>query len=514
MWTFEWWPHALLNGLNPFHPDVIWAPDGANLTQGGFALPAAAIVLAPVTLTAGPVVAYNVASVLMPVLAAWFAYRLCRYLTDRFAPAFAGGLVFGFGTYMSAHLLGHLNLTSVFLAPVAVLLVLQRLDGVISQRRFVVLMAVVFAVQVLLSAEILLLGLLIGGLALIVAYLSSDADRRARIAAIVLPTLGAGGVAIVLASPYLYWVIKGLGDADSDAWRTFTELYPGDALNPILPTEVTGLGHWWFEDTTAKFTNFTPSEAAAYVGVVLLAIAAVYIVTNMRRPLAKVLASVILVCFVLSLGTELHVAGDDTGVWMPWSLLHSLPVFDHVISPRFWVYAVLAIAIAVALWLAEPTTRPWLRWAVAALGLALLIPNVSSDFWDGRPTNPSFFTSDEYKRHLREGERVLALPYARFGSSMLWQADTGMHFDMVEGYVSPEYPREFRDDPYFQTLISAQAAGDEAVSGMRDFLERRGVTAVVVAEGTPSSDVWAFVLGGLGIKPVRTGGVLVYRVEG
>jgi MFS family permease len=511
MWTFEWWPHALGNGLNPFHPDVIWAPDGANLTQGGFALPAAAILLTPVTLAAGPVVAYNVASILMPVLAAWFAYRLCRYLTGKPVPSFAGGLVFGFGTYMSAHLLGHLNLTSVFLAPAAVLLVLQRIDGAISQRRFVVLMALVFAVQVLLSAEMLLLGLLVGGVALILGYFVSDAERRGRIRAVVLPTLGAGGIAILLAGPYLYWVVKGLGDANSESWRTFTELYSNDLLNPILPTEVTGLGHWWFESTTEKFTNFTVSEAASYVGVVLLGIVAVWAAANRRQPAAKVVVGVLVFCFVLSLGTSLEVAGDDTGVWMPWSLLHPLPVFDHVIPSRIWAYAVLVTAIATALWLAEPTGRPWLRWAVAAVGLALLVPNVSSDFWDGRPTDPAFFTTDAYKRQLEEGDRVLALPYARYGSSMLWQAETGMYFDMVEGYVSPEYPEEFRDDPYFGKLVSGQVSGQQDVDGMRDFLERRGVTAVVVAEGEQTKP-WVFVLGALGMKPVRTGGVLVYRV--
>ena len=366
MWTFEWWPHALGHGLNPFFPHVIWSPEGANLTQGGFAIPAAAIVLAPVTLVAGPFVAYNVASVLMPVLAAWFAYRLCRYLTGAAGPAFVGGLVFGFGTYMSAHLLGHLNLTSVFLVPAAVLLVLQRLDERISQRRFVVLMAVVFAVQLGLSAEVLLLGLGVGALALLLGYAVSDPVRRRRIVGVLPVTLAAGGLAMIVASPYLYWILDGLGDADSDAWKTFTELYPGDALNPIVPTEVTGLGHWWFEDMSSKFTNFTPSEAAAYVGPVLLAIVIAFAVTHWRRPATRVLLGVIVVCYVLSLGTRLHVGGDDTGVWMPWSLLHPLPVFDHVISTRFWAFALLAIAIVVALWLAEPSRRAGVKWAVGA----------------------------------------------------------------------------------------------------------------------------------------------------
>jgi hypothetical protein len=509
MWSFEWWPHAIFHGLNPFVPHIIWAPEGANLTQGGFALPAATLLLIPVTVVFGPLVSYNIVSVLLPALAAWFAYRLCDYITGNFGAAFVGGLVFGFGTYMSAHLLGHLNLASVFLAPAAVLLVLQRLEEEISQRRFAVLMAVVFGVQVLLSAEMLLIGLLVGGFALLVAYAVSDAERRGRIARLVPATLAGGGLAMLVTSPFLYWTIHGLGDADSNAWKTFTDLYPGDALNPLLPTEVTWIGHSWFEDTTSKFTNFTPSEAGAYVGPVLLGIVVAFAITQWRRAATKVLLAVIVVCYVLSLGTELHVAGDGKGVWMPWAALHPLPVLDHVISTRFWAYALLAIAIAVALWLAAPGPRQGLRWGVAAVGVVLLIPNLPSDFWDGRPTDPAFFRTDAHKQQIHKGERVLALPYARYGSSMLWQARAGFDFDLVEGYVSPEFPAAYRHDPFFGTLLSGRV-GKGSPEGLRDFLERRKVTAVVVDEKSPAG--WPFVLGALGLRPVKTGGVLFYRV--
>jgi hypothetical protein len=188
-----------------------------------------------VTLVARPVVAYNVASVMMPVLPAWFTYRLCRYLTGAVGPALLGGVVFGFGTFMSAHLLGHLNLTSVFLVPAAGHLVLLRLDEATSRRRFILLMAIVFAVQVPLSAEILLLGLGVGALALMLAYAVAKGEHRRRIMGNVPVVPAAGGIAMVVTSPYLHWVLDGLGDADSEAWRTFTELYPGDALNPLVP---------------------------------------------------------------------------------------------------------------------------------------------------------------------------------------------------------------------------------------------------------------------------------------
>ena len=139
------------------------------------------VALAPITLTAGPVATYNVASLALPVLAAWFTYRLCLHLTGSFAPALLAGAVFGFGSYTAAHLLGHLNLVSaVFLVPAAVHLVLLYIEEAISRRRFVVLMVALLSGQLLLSAEVLLTGLVFGALALLLAYGASDWELRSR----------------------------------------------------------------------------------------------------------------------------------------------------------------------------------------------------------------------------------------------------------------------------------------------------------------------------------------------
>jgi hypothetical protein len=67
-------------GLNPFVSKEVWAPVGVNLAWAQTA-PALAVALAPVTYLAEPPVAYNVAALLMPALAAWTAFLLCRRLT-------------------------------------------------------------------------------------------------------------------------------------------------------------------------------------------------------------------------------------------------------------------------------------------------------------------------------------------------------------------------------------------------------------------------------------------------
>src|SRR5262249_13940520 len=116
MWDLEWWPHALLHGMNPFLSNAVFAPDGVDL-GGQTAAPGAALVVAPITLLFGPIASYNVLMLLAPVLAAFFAFLLCRYVTGRFVASLFGGYVFGFSTYMLGQLLGHLHLVLVFPIP-------------------------------------------------------------------------------------------------------------------------------------------------------------------------------------------------------------------------------------------------------------------------------------------------------------------------------------------------------------------------------------------------------------
>src|SRR5690349_13984348 len=57
VWSFAWWPHAILEGQNPFVTHAVWAPDGMNLAWVT-SVPGLALPFAPLTLAFGPVVAY------------------------------------------------------------------------------------------------------------------------------------------------------------------------------------------------------------------------------------------------------------------------------------------------------------------------------------------------------------------------------------------------------------------------------------------------------------------------
>jgi hypothetical protein len=526
MWALVWWPHALVHGLNPFISHVVWTPEGGNVAAAAL-IPAAAVALSPVTAAFGPIVGYNLLSLLGPVLSAWLTFRLCRYVTGRWGPSLVGGYIFGFSSYVLAHTLGHPNLILVFLVPAAVHLVLLWLDERLSPRRFVVLMTGLLTLQFLLSTEVLVTMLGFGSVALALTYVLSP-ERRDRIRALVPKLLGAGGLSAVLVSPYLYYALKGLGTNPSVNYTVTADRYSADPLNYVLPTPVTWVGHGLTDSLAAKFNsidsthgNFT--EAAAYLGLPLVLILGLFLFAHRRRASAQVAMGLLAVLFVASLGAHLHIANppDEAGAYrpsipLPWRLVNQLPVVERALPARFSMYVSLIAAVVVAQWLSEPARRAWARWLLAGLAVLALIPNQSLPYWRGKPADPAFFTTEAYRDHLTRDETTLVIPYGWNGNSMLWQAETNMYFRMAGGYLSSEVPVDYWRDPVVQALLAPP--GSQVVTParyrlpLRDFLVRRRVGAVILAGD--GSGAWRPVLESLGLRPRRVDGVIVYDVSG
>ncbi len=116
--------------MDPFVTVQMNAPTGVNLTWNSW-MPAIGLVLAPVTVTAGPIVAYNAAltgSIALSSLAAFVALR--RYASGWAGPL-AGGAVYGFSPYLFSHAALHLNLVAAWIPPLALVV----LDELLVRRR-------------------------------------------------------------------------------------------------------------------------------------------------------------------------------------------------------------------------------------------------------------------------------------------------------------------------------------------------------------------------------------------
>lgn len=506
MWDLAWWPHALLHGINPFVTNGLFAPDKINL--GGFTLLSVpALVAAPVTLLFGPLVSFNLLALLSPVLAALFAFLLCRYLTKNFPAALIGGYLFGFSPYMLGEMLGgHLPLVLTFPIPAGVHLFLRLLDGRIGRRAFTALMALDLAALFTFAPELALTFVIIGAVTVGLALALAPRSRPQLLAAL-RPTVIAGVLAAVITSPLIYYALTG---NIPTAFSGTGDMWGGDALGLLVPTRLIAFLSSSFTVVSSSFTDNDLAESGIYLGLPLLLIAGRYIVTRWRLPASRVLFSIFLVVWVLLLGSHLHIDGHPT-ISLPWRALANLPLVEQALPVRLGVYLFLVVAVVVALWSARPRARALgvAKWALIAISLAFVLPNLGSPFWRGRPSNPRFFTTTEYRRFLHPGETVLTLPWPGFtGYGMLWQADTGMWFKLAGANLGKLLPASYERDPMYPRFLHPATTAD--ASDLRSFLARRHVGAVVVDPANPQE--WPAVLSVLGLRPVETGGVLFYRV--
>ena len=504
LWSLGWWPHAVGHALNPFFTKVVWAPTGYNLAWAT-TIPGPSLVLWPLTRAFGPAASYNLLALLSPALSAWTAFVLCRRVTQRFWPSLVGGYVFGFSTYELGHLRGHPNLSVVFLVPVCAYLLLRRFDGTLSTRAFVPLMALALVGEFSVSIEVFATMTLFGAVTLAIAMLLSSPAGRRRL----LSTVGWLGVAYVVTgavvSPYLYAMA---------AYPTPFRVVPvhfvrasTDLANLVIPNSVTALGNGSFRDIAVHFARPLP-VGGSYIGIILLAVLLHFAWSARRTMVGKLLIATFLVILLFSLGPVLKLSGP-TGVPMPWKLFMKLPLIHRALPGRFMMYGFLVLAVVVAIWVTVGGRLAWARWLVAAAGAVLLLPNLGLSF-AAKAEPPPFFAEGLYRRVLSPGEMVVpsAIPVAR---SMLYQAETGMYFRIPAGYFGSSPPGVAQ-----RRIARAVTTGHPPLFQapmVRKFLVSKGVGAILVITGRPFRiEEWKRFLRFLHVRPVRLGGVTVYRL--
>lgn len=508
MWALSWWPHAIAHGLNPFYSHAIWAPGGVNVATVN-AIPGAALVLFPVTELAGVVVSYNVLAVLSPALSAFTAFVLCRQVTRRTGPALIGGLIFGFSSYELEHLTQHPNLFTIFFIPLFPLLAIRRLQELISRRRFVALVALLFIGQFLLSTELTFDVVLFGAVAFAAAYVTGDQADRRRLARLFAEVLIGGLVAAVIVSPYLWWAI-----AKSHLPPTDSSAYPLDPLNLVIPTPITLFGGHTFTNISSHFPqsyHFPAgiTEDVGYVGVALLGAFGAFLLTHWRRRSTKLLAAVGATALILALGPELTIHGQHV-VPAPWRIVSGLPLFKQLLPARFMVFVDLVLAVGIASWLTAGTGRARLRWAAVAVGLLLTFPAIGDGWWNSVPSQPRFIAGGTARRVIPAGATVLTLPYGVYGDGQLWQAEAGFSFNLAATYVLKALP-----PPYEHESAAEQMAFQNlppTPGSFAELLRAHHVSQILLDAAAPGR--WPAFLSAIGLHPRAIGGVVLYAVPG
>jgi len=501
IWSFGWWPHAILHGLNPFVTRAIWAPSGLNLVWTT-SVPGLALLFSPVTLLAGPVVAYNVAGVLLPALSAWTAFLLCRYLTRAFWPSFVGGYVFGFSSYLLGETQGHPHLSAVFILPLVALVAIRYVREELDRRAAALRLGPLLGFEFLVSTEVsftLALALVVG-IALGIAFVPG---RRRRIGQFVAPLVAAYAFAAVLTAPFVYYALDGFEPVTlSSPW-----LYVTDLLNFVVPTRISLASLGWAHSISSAFPG-NDAERGGYLGLPAFLIVALYARARFRTPSGRFLLAALAVAIVAALGPRLTVDGHR-GISLPWSVVEHWPLFDNVLTERLALYVSLVTAVIVALWTAA--RPPGLgRWLLPVLLLVAIAPNPFADVWATGYSVPAFFADRAYSSCLDPGETILPLPGITSNEALMWQVAAGYRFRMTAGgTVSAVVPRAFAQDGFATQDWQLTAPGD--VPEMRDFIQAHGVTTAVADQ--MMAPLWAPALNGIA-TPKPLGGMLVWQISG
>jgi hypothetical protein len=500
-WCLRWWPYAIAHGLNPLYSTQVDVPAGVSLAWST-SVPPLALLAFPLTALAGSIVSFSLLVVAAIPVSGWAAFVLCRRLTQRFWPALAGGAVYGFSAYEMNHIFaGQLNLAFSLLLPLMAYLVVLWRDGRIGSNAFVGLLALSMVLQFYLFIETFMDMTAVWVIALAVGYLLAGRPDRPVIASLSRLAGVAYALAIVCALPYLAYALAHVpaGFVRSPAVSSL------DLAGLVIPRAGQTFGLSWLAHATAPLP--VPGKDG-YLGVPLVALAVAAAITTWRRKSTRFLTVMLVVLILAALGPVVHVDGHAV-IRVPWERLWFLPIVRSAYPARFMVFAFLALAVMMALWLAGPSRLAWSRWLLAVLAVAAIGANVPKLDLQSSPGLPAFIATGEYRHYLAPGDTVVVIAPAVGNEGLLWQAKTDFYLRLAGGFVNAAIGEG--DVPRQVAALENGPLTNAHIRRFRAFLKEARISAILVR--ADMAQRWPLILREVGLRGQATGGVILYRTS-
>jgi hypothetical protein len=557
VWFLAWVPHALGSGLNPFVSHAMFAPKGINLViNTSILLPS--LVMSPITELFGPVVSFNVAVLLAPVLSSLVAFVVFR----RWAPFTPGrwlaGLFYGFSPFVLNDLVwGHLHLTIIVFPPIALVL----LDDLLVRPRGNpavkgALIGVVFAAQFLTGQEVfaMMIMLTLPGVAILAIRHHGQVRERLRRAAVGATSAAVVG-GVLLAFPF-YELLAG------------PRRFPGTVF-PVPYGFVIWLKAWLWP------IGLWPERVwPAYVGIPLLLVIAVSC-RVIRSGVLRFATAMAGMSLIYALGGAIHwTPVESTHIPLPDAIFSHWPLLKNLLPIRFALMVDLFMALGLAVVLdrvhgsllarwspavpsgeeqpatdlphgggvgragaahrrRSPRPRAALPATLGAVGLgviALISPALGSriPFATRTITVPAVFRSAALT-HLPAGTILLGFPILNGFKSdpLVWQAVEHMPYDLVAGYGFIPGPGDkaigsLSPSPVLNVYGDAQVGllpptpVPSEIAGVRSNLESWHVSVIVEYKGYTQleqpAQLAAVIDAATGVKPEMIDGAYVWRL--
>jgi len=470
LWHFA---KAVFAGQNPFYTNLIFYPNEVNLAWSTTD-PLAGTLALPLSLAAGPIVAYNLSLILQLALGAFFARLLCLRICRNEAAALIGGIVFGFSPFLLAHALGHLSLVTAFPIPLYMLALARILDAENPSWKDGVLLGLALLLTALAHYNYTVFCLM---LTVVILAVDLALDGASRLKKTVLPLAAGAVTSFVGFLPILRMLVGNSTDVPSPRSLENVQKYSADVFGFLIPS--------WNHVLFGRFARhsdlkiFTAGfEGTVYIGPVILVLAFIGFVRGMAKQPRWTLraTAAAFVFYLLSLGPRLRFLGKQSHIPGPALLVYGSRFARFLSSPaRFDVIVMLSVAILCALGCAylldhwsDARQSATLLATIIVLLLAdiLTVPFPNSYSFDAAlyPDSATIMRSCELPSAAQRGT-VLTLPVQRWPynvKAMAMQMADGGRYALMDGYVS--YGSEtvwsqFQRFPILRSLIALQSTG-------------------------------------------------------
>ena len=458
LWDLWWVDKAVVDlQQNPYQTTYLYYPTGLNLYYHSLDL-LNALASIPFQHLFNLTAAFNLLVLANLTLDGLAAYWLCRERTGSVEAGLVGGALFASAPLLGTSLdFGQLDEVTVWWVPLYMLALWRALDspGPVWKAgggRGAAVCAGLCLVGASLATWYFTAGLVVFTAVFVPLYLlgKHGGGMRQYLAVLwnaALKVAVTVGLFVVLLSPLLWAMI-------SERLSGATYMLPAPRTTIFNSVDLLAL----FTPPRLELPALNAHNSTVALGYVAIALGVLGLVV--RRNVALPLGVALLALVVMSLGPVLQVAGNETGVPMPYTLLNNVPFIGASRQPlRFLATAAMVLSLLGAYgfaWLLSRLRGSGLRaWvtSVALLLVALELFNLPRHLETTR-------TGDEiaFLRSSAEPGAVVELPYGEYSAlSLLHQ--TAHQRPIVGGYTSRHFPYPFADAaPGLAQLVRADAA--------------------------------------------------------
>ncbi len=506
-------PALVTTALNP--------PQGVNLMWNtSFLLPG--IVLAPVTLLAGPQASLTVVLTLGLAGSAAALFWVLRRWGASIPAAALGGAVYGFSPALINSGMGHYHLVLAVLPPLLVHALLRLLTGRGNAVRTGAWLGLLAGAQVFTGEELLVYTAVTCLVLTLVLVAQRPRAALGRAGPVALGLAVAVAVALLICGHALWVQFRGpLAEHNAllSSWSSNPAYFVTPGGNLVFHTPGSAAA-------VAGF-HLGPPEVLAYLGWPLIAVLVLAAICFWRDPRVRAAAVTFVVLELCSLGggPQPHVSGR----LLPWHWLQGLPALTSVLPDRFAIVAdgAAAALLAFSLDLARSAARDrgWRAAGIpAAVAVLAVVPLIPLPYQAARlPAVPAGWQAAFARLRLGPDAPVLIVPVPNVWHTMAmrWQADTGEPGSMIGGYFLGPTPgtgqAAFGPGPAKQMAEGIDILWAGAGSVSRPALAQiRGALAywrpaAVVAVTSPGAPVAGALIALLGRPSFRAGLVVAWR---